>query len=85
MCCHTSQGGAGAEGEFTSRVEYRPGHEQAALDLNWRVPGRPPIVTSIGLRKDIDVRLVLGRELPVDVALLPPAEQVAYYEAVSPD
>jgi hypothetical protein len=72
-------------GAFTSRVEYRPGHEQAALDLSWRVPGRPPVVASIGLRKDIDVRLVLGRELPVDVALLAPAQQVAYYEAAIPD
>jgi len=72
-------------GEFTSRVEYRPGHERAALDLSWRVPGRPPVVASIALRKDIDVRLVLGRELPVNVALLPPVEQVAHYEAARPD
>jgi LytR cell envelope-related transcriptional attenuator/TPR repeat len=72
-------------GEFTTRVEYRPGHEQAALDLSWRVPGRPPVVASIALRKDIDVRLVLGRELPVGVALLAPAEQVAHYEAALPD
>lgn len=68
-----------------SRVEYRPGHERAALDLSWRVPGRPPIVASIGLRADIDVRLVLGRELPARVVLVPPTEQVAHYEAASPD
>jgi len=49
------------------------------------VPGRPPVVASIALRKDIDVRLVLGRELPVNVALLPPVEQVAHYEAARPD
>ena len=64
-------------GEVTTQVQYRPGHEQAALDLSLRVPGRPPIVASIGLRKDVNVRLVLGRELPADVALVSKTEQVA--------
>jgi hypothetical protein len=41
------------------------------------VPGRPSVVASIDLRDGIDVRLVLGKEVPVDVALLSPAQQVA--------
>ncbi len=72
-------------GEYTTRVEYRPGHELAAQDLSWRVPGRPPVVASIALRKDVDLRLVLGRELATDVALLAPSQQVAYYESATAD
>jgi hypothetical protein len=64
-------------GAVTTRVEYRPGNERAAVDLSWRVPGRPSVVASIDLRDGIDVRLVLGKEVPVDVALLSPAQQVA--------
>jgi len=72
-------------GEFTTRVEYRPGHEQAALDLSWRVPGRPPVVASIALRKDVDMRLVLGRDLPRDVALVAPVQQLAHYDSAVAD
>ncbi len=72
-------------GKAMSRVEYRPGHESAALDLSWRVPGRPPVVAALGLRPGIDVRLVLGKELPVNVALVPPTEQIAYYAVSTPD
>ena len=64
-------------GAVTTHVEYRPGYEQTAADLSWRVPGHPPVAASIGLRSGIDVRLVLGKELPVDVALLSPAPQIA--------
>jgi thioredoxin-like negative regulator of GroEL len=72
-------------GEVTTQVFYRPGHEKAAVELAWRIPGHPPVAASIGLRSGIEVRLVLGRELPVDVALVPPAQRVAHYEAASPD
>jgi Tfp pilus assembly protein PilF len=64
-------------GAVTTYVEYRPGHERAAVDLSWRLPGRPPVTASSSLRSGIDVRLVLGRELPVDVALLSPGQQLA--------
>ena len=71
-------------GQTSTHVEYRPGHEAAALDLSWRVPGRPPVVAALGLRAGIDVRLVLGKELPVNVALNAPTEQVAYYAVSIP-
>lgn len=68
-------------GALATQVQYRPGHEQAALDLSWRLPGHPPIVASLALRAGIDVRLVLGRELPRDVALGSPGGQLARYRA----
>ena len=61
---------------FTQRsteIQYRDGHEVAAASLSARLPNRPAIVRDDRLRADIDVRLVLGKDLPVNVALVTPA------------
>ena len=64
-------------GTRTTRIEYRAGHESAASEMSRRVPGLPPVVASTAMRPGVDVRVVLGRELPGDVALLPVPEQLA--------
>jgi hypothetical protein len=65
---------------FTQRsteIQYRNGHEAAAASLSARLPNRPPIVRNDRLRPDIDVRLVLGKDLPPGVALVDPAADSA--------
>ena len=61
---------------FTQRsteIQYRDGHEVAAASLSARLPNRPAIVRDDRLRADIDVRLVLGKDLPANIALVDPA------------
>jgi Tfp pilus assembly protein PilF len=57
----------------STEIQYREGYVEPAMALRGRVPGVPPTVRSTALRPGIDVRLVLGKDLPPDVALLDPA------------
>jgi Tfp pilus assembly protein PilF len=56
-----------------TEVQYRVGHEAAAASLSARLPNHPPIARNDLLRADVDVRVVLGRDLPRAVALIDPA------------
>jgi Tfp pilus assembly protein PilF len=56
-----------------TEIQFRDGHEAAAASLSRRLPNHPPIVPNGRLRADVDVRLVLGKDLPRDVALVEPA------------
>ena len=63
---------------FTQRfteIHYRGGYEAAAGALSARFPSRPALVRDNRLRADIDVRLVLGKDLPTAVALVEPARE----------
>ena len=59
----------------TTEIRYRGGHEAAAAALSARFPSRPALVRDDRLRADIDVRLVLGKDLPAAVALVDPARE----------
>jgi hypothetical protein len=54
-----------------SVVQYRAGYRDEALALSARLPGQPEVVAAGSLRAGVDVRLVLGYDVPRDVALLP--------------
>jgi hypothetical protein len=64
-----------------TEIQYRDGHVSAAASLSTRLPNRPAIVRDSRLRADIDLRLVLGRDLPSDVALVEPAADGARWAA----
>ncbi len=49
--------------EKTSHVEYRTGYLKRAEDLGSMLPVKPLITKSKSLRRDISVRLVLGRDM----------------------
>ena len=55
-----------------TEVQYRVGYELAAASLSSRLPNHPAIVKADGLRSTVDVRLVLGSDLPRNVALVEP-------------
>jgi len=60
-------------GQRLTEIQYRDSHEGVAASLSARLPNRPATVRNDLLRADIDVRLVLGLDLPSDVALVEPA------------
>lgn len=64
-------------GTVTTEIQYRDGHREAAAALSRRVPGQPRVTASRELRFDVDVRVVLGRDLAADVALLPVQDHYA--------
>lgn len=47
----------------TTRIDYRPGWEAAAQRLRLALPGEVTVTASRTLRADIDLRLLLGRDL----------------------
>jgi hypothetical protein len=47
-----------------------------AAALRSRMPNQPPMIKTVALRASTDVRVVLGRDLPRDVALFDPAPEV---------
>lgn len=61
--------------QATTEIQYRAGFAAAAQTLRARVVGEPAIVASDQLRGGIDVRLLLGHDLPQDVALVVPSAQ----------
>jgi Tfp pilus assembly protein PilF len=52
-----------------TQIEYRHGFQLEASGINSRLPNPVPLVQVDRLREDINVRLVLGRDLANDVAL----------------
>jgi hypothetical protein len=67
-----------------TEIQYREAYEAAAMALRGRIPGTPVLVMSNSLRPGTDVRLVLGRDLPADVALLEPALNASRVAAMPP-
>jgi Flp pilus assembly protein TadD len=55
-----------------TEIQFRDGHAETATSLSSRLPSHPTAVPSERLRADIDVRLVLGKDLPGNVALVEP-------------
>ena len=45
-----------------SQIQYRQGFDEAARQLQSSLPGNPEIVQSSDLRKDINLRLVVGKD-----------------------
>ncbi|MGB2819159.1 MAG: tetratricopeptide repeat protein [Burkholderiaceae bacterium] len=54
-----------------TEIQYREGCLAAAAALSAMLPGAPQVTSSDRLRPGTDVRIVLGRDLPPDVALIP--------------
>jgi hypothetical protein len=59
-----------------TQIQYRDGYADVAEALRSRMPNQPPMIKTAALRASTDVRVVLGRDLPRDVALLDPAPEV---------
>jgi hypothetical protein len=59
-----------------TEIHYRSGHEDEAASLAMRIPGRPEIVRNDRIRHGVDVRLVLGQDLPRNLALVDPAGEL---------
>jgi hypothetical protein len=57
----------------STEVQYRKGYHHQAAALSARLPGRPVTVETADLRAGTDVRVVLGKDLPMRVALVDPA------------
>jgi hypothetical protein len=69
-----------------TEIQFRDGHAGAAASLGARLPNHP-VATAVApdrLRADIDVRLVLGRDLPADVALVEPDPLAGRVAAIPP-
>jgi hypothetical protein len=58
-----------------TQIQYRDGYADIAAALRNRMPNQPPMIKTVALRASTDVRVVLGRDLPRDVALLDPAPE----------
>ena len=57
----------------STEIHYREGYAPIAAALGARLPSAPALIRSDRLRPGTDVRLVLGRDLPPDMALVDPA------------
>jgi len=68
-----------------TQIQYRDGYADVAATLRSRMPNQPPMIKTAALRASTDVRVVLGRDLPRDVALLDPAPDVAQVADASQD
>ena len=55
-------------------IQYREGYAAVAESLQRRMPNQPPVVKAAVLRPTTDVRVVLGKDLPRDVALFEPTQ-----------
>lgn len=58
--------------ESTTVIEYRQGYLAEALAVGKALPKAVPAVASETLRSDVDLRIVLGRDLREDVAMFAP-------------
>jgi len=68
-----------------TQIQYRDGYADVAAALRSRMPNQPPMIRTAALRVSTDVRVVLGRDLPRDVALLDAAPEVAQVADASQD
>jgi TPR repeat/LytR cell envelope-related transcriptional attenuator/Tetratricopeptide repeat len=68
-----------------TQIQYRDGYADVAAALRSRMPNQPPIIKTAALRASTDVRVVLGRDLPRDVALLDAAPEGAQVADASRD
>jgi len=68
-----------------TQIQYRDGYADVAATLRSRMPNQPPMIKTAALRASTDVRVVLGRDLPRDVALLVPAPEIAQVADASQD
>jgi hypothetical protein len=59
-----------------TQIQYRDGYADVAAALRSRMPNQPPMIKTAALRASTDVRVVLGRDLRRDVALLDAAPEV---------
>ena len=66
-----------------TQIQYRDGYADVAEALRSRMPNQPLMIKTAALRASTDVRVVLGRDLPRDVALLDPVPEVMQVAAVS--
>jgi hypothetical protein len=55
----------------SSQVQYRSGYREQAQSLALTLPGQPGVTQADGLRGDISVRILLGKDI---------ASNVAYFE-----
>jgi len=68
-----------------TQIQYRDGYADVAASLRSRMPNQPPMIKTAALRASTDVRVVLGRDLPRDVALLDPVSEVIQVADASPE
>jgi hypothetical protein len=68
-----------------TQIQYRDGYAEVAATLRSRMPNQPPMIKTAALRASTDVRVVLGRDLPRDVALLDAAPEVTQVAHASQD
>ncbi len=68
-----------------TQIQYRDGYADVAATLRSRMPNQPPMIRTAALRASTDVRVVLGRDLPRDVALLDAASEVTQVAHASQD
>ena len=59
----------------TTEIQYRDGYAEVAASLRSRMPSQPPMIKTVALRASTDVRVVLGKDLPRDVAMRDPADE----------
>ena len=68
-----------------TQIQYRDGYADVAEALRSRMPNQPPMIKTAALRASTDVRVVLGRDLPRDVAVLDPVPEVMQVAHASQD
>jgi len=68
-----------------TQIQYRDGYADVAATLRSRMHNQPPMIKTAALRASTDVRVVLGRDLPRDVALLDAAPEVTQVAHASQD
>jgi tetratricopeptide (TPR) repeat protein len=51
-----------------SRVDYREGYRTQARELSELLPGSPPVMLTESMRSDVNLRIVLGKDLVKQVA-----------------
>lgn len=61
--------------QASTEIQYRAGYGSAAASLGARIPNQPALNETDRLRPGTDVRLVLGHDLPRNVALVDPAKE----------
>jgi hypothetical protein len=68
-----------------TQIQYRDGYADVAEALRSRMPNQPSMIKTAALRASTDVRVVLGRDLPRDVALLDSLPEVMQVANASQD
>jgi hypothetical protein len=51
-------------GVQASRIQYVPGSERLARDVNARLPSPLPLARTGALERDVQVRVLLGKDFP---------------------